>query len=85
MADPAGTVKRPAQTRGATGATTRDSMTSWKTRYGRTVNARERLTAEGLWANCRAELHVLAERHNRAPRGRLRMEAEYLVTVARGA
>jgi hypothetical protein len=47
-----------------------------------TVKARERLTAEGRWADCRAELSALAERHNRSADGRLHMEAEYLVTVA---
>ena len=52
---------------------------------GRTVEARERLTSEGRWADCRAELLALAERHNRSADGRLHMDAEYLVTVARGA
>jgi SAM-dependent methyltransferase len=66
-----------------------DSPEHWvafmETRYGPTVKARERLTAERRWADCRAELLALAERHNRATRGRLHMEAEYLVAVARRA
>jgi SAM-dependent methyltransferase len=64
-----------------------DSPEHWvvfmETRYGPTVKARERLTAEGRWADCRAELLALAERHNQATDGRLHMEAEYLISVAR--
>lgn len=56
-----------------------------ETRYGPTVKARERLAAEGRWAACRAELLALAERHNRSRAGRLHMEAEYLISVARSA
>jgi SAM-dependent methyltransferase len=66
-----------------------DSAEHWvafmETNYGPTLKARERLTAEGRWADCRAEIVALAERHNRATDGRLHMEAEYLVTVARSA
>jgi hypothetical protein len=66
-----------------------DSPEHWvafmETRYGPTVKARERLAADGRWANCRAELVALAERHNQASDGRLHMEAEYLVSVARSA
>ena len=36
-------------------------------------------------ADCRAELLALTERHNRSADGRIHMEAEYLITVARGA
>jgi SAM-dependent methyltransferase len=60
-------------------------VTFMETRYGPTVKARERLTAEGDWAACRADLVALAERHNRATDGRLHMDAEYLVSVARSA
>jgi SAM-dependent methyltransferase len=64
-----------------------DSAEHWvafmETRYGPTVKARERLTAEGRWADCRAELLALAERHNQAADGRLHVEAEYLISVAR--
>jgi SAM-dependent methyltransferase len=66
-----------------------DSAEHWvafmETNYGPTLKARERLTAEGRWADCRAEMVALAERHNRATNGRLHMEAEYLVTVARSS
>jgi SAM-dependent methyltransferase len=66
-----------------------DSAEHWvafmETKYGPTLKARERLTAEGRWDDCRAEIVALAERHNRAADGRLHMEAEYLVTVARRA
>jgi SAM-dependent methyltransferase len=66
-----------------------DSAEHWvafmETNYGPTLKARERLTAEGRWADCRAEIVALAERHNRGTDGRLHMEAEYLVTVARSA
>lgn len=66
-----------------------DSAEHWvafmETNYGPTLKARERLTAEGRWADCRAEIVALAERHNRATDGRLHMDAEYLVTVARSA
>jgi SAM-dependent methyltransferase len=64
-----------------------DSPEHWvafmEIRYGPTVKARERLTANGRWADCRAELVALAERHNRSADGRLHMDAEYLVAVAR--
>jgi SAM-dependent methyltransferase len=60
-------------------------VTFMETRYGPTVKARERLSAEGRWSECRAELVGLAERHNRATDGRLQMDAEYLITVARSA
>jgi len=56
-----------------------------ETRYGPTVKARERLTAEGRWGDCRAELLALAERNNRGTDGRLHMDAEYLISVARSA
>jgi SAM-dependent methyltransferase len=65
-----------------------DSPEHWvsfmETSYGPTVKARERLTAEGRWADCRGELLALAERHNRAADG-LHMDAEYLISVARWA
>jgi SAM-dependent methyltransferase len=49
--------------------------------YGPTVKARERLTAEGRWHECRAEILALAERRNEATDGSLLMYAEYLVAV----
>ena len=53
-----------------------------ETAYGPTLKARQRLTAEGTWDECRAEIVALAERRNEASDGSLHMEAEYLITVA---
>src|SRR5215210_2113072 len=36
----------------------------FETNYGPTLKARERLTAEGRWDDCRAEMLAMAERHN---------------------
>lgn len=52
-----------------------------ETHYGPTLKARERLTAEGGWEDCREEIVAMAERHNEATDGSLLMFAEYLVTV----
>ena len=52
-----------------------------ETAYGPTVKARERLTAEGRWDACRAEVVALAERRNEAGNGALLLQAEYLITV----
>jgi SAM-dependent methyltransferase len=52
-----------------------------ETNYGPTVKARERLTAEGNWQECRREILALAERRNEATDGSLLMYAEYLVAV----
>jgi SAM-dependent methyltransferase len=57
----------------------------FETNYGPTLKARERLEAEGRWAELREELHALAERHNEASDGGLYMQAEYLVTIGRKA
>src|SRR3712207_3425846 len=52
-----------------------------ETAYGPTLKARERLTAEGRWEECRAEILALAERRNEAADGSLLMPAEYLITI----
>jgi hypothetical protein len=52
-----------------------------ETNYGPTVKARERLTAEGRWEQCRREIVALAERRNEATDGSLLIYAEYLVAV----
>jgi SAM-dependent methyltransferase len=52
-----------------------------ETAYGPTVKARHRLSGEGRWAECRAEMVALAERRNEATDGSLHMEAEYLITI----
>jgi SAM-dependent methyltransferase len=56
-----------------------------ETRYGPTIKARQRLTADGRWAHCRAEIVAMAERRNDATDGSLLMRAEYLITVGRKA
>jgi SAM-dependent methyltransferase len=62
-----------------------ESAEAWvsfmETAYGPTVKARERLTGEGRWADCRAEMVALAERRNEATDGSLHMEAEYLIAI----
>jgi SAM-dependent methyltransferase len=64
-----------------------DSAEHWvvfmETHYGPTLKAREKLTAEGRWEECREEIHALAERLNEATDGSLLMQAEYLVTIGR--
>ena len=66
-----------------------DSAEHWvvfmETHYGPTLKAREKLTPEGRWEDCRADLLALAERHNEASDGSLLMQAEYLVAVGRKA
>jgi SAM-dependent methyltransferase len=52
-----------------------------ETHYGPTVKARERLSAENRWQECRAEILALAERRNEATDGSLLMHAEYLIAV----
>jgi SAM-dependent methyltransferase len=52
-----------------------------ETHYGPTLKARERLTAEGSWEECRREILAMAERRNEATDGSLLMHAEHLVTV----
>jgi SAM-dependent methyltransferase len=49
--------------------------------YGPTLKARERLTAEGRWGDCREEIRAMAERHNKATDGGLLMQAEYLIAT----
>jgi hypothetical protein len=56
-----------------------------ETRYGPTIKARERLAADGRWADCRAEIVAMAERRNDAADGSLLMRAQYLVTVGHKA
>jgi hypothetical protein len=52
-----------------------------ETAYGPTVKARAKLSGEGRWEECRAEILALAERRNEALDGSLHMEAEYLITI----
>jgi SAM-dependent methyltransferase len=52
-----------------------------ETHYGPTLKARERLTADGRWDECRREILAMAERRNEATDGSLLMWAEYLVAI----
>jgi SAM-dependent methyltransferase len=54
-----------------------------ETSYGPTLKARERLSAEGRWEECREEIHAMAKRRNEATDGSLLMHAEYLITLGR--
>ncbi len=54
-----------------------------ETHYGPTVKARERLTNEGRWEDCRREIVAMAQRRNEATDGSLLMQAEYLITIGR--
>jgi SAM-dependent methyltransferase len=56
-----------------------------ETSYGPTLKARERLTGEGRWDDCRKEILAMAERRNEATDGTLLLMAEYLVAVGRRA
>jgi SAM-dependent methyltransferase len=49
--------------------------------YGPTLKARERLSADGRWEECREDIYKMAERRNEATDGGLLMQAEYLVAV----
>ena len=56
-----------------------------ETNYGPTLKARERLSAEGRWQECRAEIRAMAERYNEATDGGLLMHAEYMIAIGRKA
>jgi SAM-dependent methyltransferase len=56
-----------------------------ETKYGPTLKARERLSREGRWHECREEIRAMAERHNEATDGGLLMHAEYMVAIGRKA
>jgi SAM-dependent methyltransferase len=56
-----------------------------ETHYGPTLKARERLSAEGRWEDCRGEILAMAERRNEAADGSLLMNAEYLIAIGRKA
>ena len=58
-----------------------DYVRFMETNYGPTLKARERLSAEGRWDECRAEIRAMAERRNEATDGGLLMQAEYLIAV----
>jgi SAM-dependent methyltransferase len=55
----------------------------FETHYGPTLKARERLTAEGRWEECRREIVAIAERRNEANDGSLLLPSEYLIAIGR--
>jgi SAM-dependent methyltransferase len=55
----------------------------FETNYGPMVKARERLTAEGRWDDCRGEIVEMMERRNVAADGSLDVPGEYLIAVVR--
>jgi SAM-dependent methyltransferase len=57
----------------------------FETHYGPTLKARERLSAEGSWGDCRAEIVAMAERRGVSEDGAVLLSSEYLVTVGRKA
>jgi SAM-dependent methyltransferase len=57
----------------------------FETHYGPTLKARERLTAEGRWEECRGEMLAMLERRNEATDGSLLVYSDYLVVVGRKA
>jgi SAM-dependent methyltransferase len=56
-------------------------VTFMETHYGPLVKAKQRLIAEGSWAEFRHEFVALAQRSNEATDGRLLLLAEYLVVT----
>jgi SAM-dependent methyltransferase len=63
-----------------------DSAEHWvgfmETCYGPLLKARERLTTEGTWDECRGSIVEMMDRRNEATDGRLLVPSEYLVAVA---
>ena len=53
--------------------------------YGPTIKAREKLSGDGRWEECRAEVLAMAERRNEDTDGSFLMPAEYLVIDGRKA
>jgi SAM-dependent methyltransferase len=60
-----------------------DYVAFMETAYGPTIKARERLTSEGRWDECRSELVEMMERRNEATDGTLLVQAEYLIAILR--
>jgi SAM-dependent methyltransferase len=58
-------------------------MKFWETQYGPTLKAREKLTADGQWQACRADLVAVFDELNIATDGTLHVDAEYVVIVGR--
>jgi hypothetical protein len=58
-------------------------QTFFEQRYGPTIKAQEKLSSEGRWQECRAELRELFDRMNEATDGTCRIEAEYVAISIR--
>jgi SAM-dependent methyltransferase len=58
-------------------------MTFFEERYGPTIKTKAKLEADGRWDECRAELRALYDELNQATDGTMRIDSEYLVSVAR--
>jgi SAM-dependent methyltransferase len=58
-----------------------DYVRFMESNYGPTLKARERLSAQGRWQECRDEIRAMVERHNEATDGGLLMHAEYMVAI----
>lgn len=59
-----------------------DYVSFMETQYGPTLKARERLTGEGTWDACRAEIVAMMDERNEAS-GTLLVPAEYLLLIGR--
>lgn len=55
----------------------------FETCYGPTLKAREKLSTEGSWDECRADIVAMMERRNVATDGTLHVEGEYALIVVR--
>lgn len=64
-------------------ASVEEYMTFFEERYGPTIKAKARLSADGTWDACRADLRELYEELNLATDGTLHIDSEYLVTIGR--
>jgi SAM-dependent methyltransferase len=53
-------------------------QTFFEERYGPTIKAQEKLSPEGRWEDCRADLRELFDRRNTATDGSCRIQAEYV-------
>lgn len=63
-------------------ASSEDFVAFFETSYGPMLKARERLTADGSWDDCRRAIARMMDRRNEATDGSLLVPCEYLVTIA---
>ncbi len=60
-----------------------DYVSFMETQYGPTLKARERLSGEGTWDACRAEIVEMMDGRNEASGNTLSVPAEYLLLIGR--